>query len=202
MRTVVKPYCCRGVASPYCAGQPLSRPLHRHDAGAKHPTTRPHVVPLLPPSWLTPRAACLASSSLAPRCVGTIRWHTHEHRVATTSTLPVQLTTTTPAYGQNSHPSRALHGARCCPRCALPRREHTLALPPCRAEPSPPSFSPCAGSYCFYVIHNYKRDIPRAFCPRPHRYLPPVSHRRHTAFVFRRSVGAKPSPRMQVLELP
>jgi hypothetical protein len=127
--TAVKPHCRRGVASPYCTGRPLSRPLRRHDTGAKHPATRPRAAPLLPPSLLTPRAARLASSSLAPCRVGTVRWHAHARRVATASTLPVQLTIPTPAYGQNSHPSRALHGARCCPRCALPPRRAITSLP-------------------------------------------------------------------------
>jgi hypothetical protein len=72
-------------------------------------------------------------------------------------------------------------------------RERTLTLASRRAEPSPPSFSPCAGTHCFYVIHNYKRDLPRAFCSCPHRCLPPVSHRHRTTSVFHRSVSAKPS---------
>jgi hypothetical protein len=135
------------------------------------PATRPHTAPLLPPSLLTPRAAHLASSSLAPR------------RVAMASTLHVQLTTPTPAYRQNSHPSRALHSAHCCPHCALP---------PHRAESLAPSLYPCAGPHCFYVIHNYKRDLPRAFCPCPHRCLPPISCHRRTTSVFHRSEGAKP----------
>jgi hypothetical protein len=66
--------------------------------------TRPHTAPLLPPSLLTPRAARLASSSLAPRHVGTMHMHAHARRVARASTLHVQLTTPTPAYRQNSHP--------------------------------------------------------------------------------------------------
>jgi hypothetical protein len=91
------PLAHRGVMSPCCAGRLLSRPLRRHDAGAKSPVTRPH---------LGHRPATLVH-------VGTVRWHAHTCHVATTSTLPVQLTTSTPVYGQNSHPSCALHGA-CC----------------------------------------------------------------------------------------
>jgi hypothetical protein len=106
-----KPHCRQGIVSPCCAGQPLSRPLRHHNTDAKHSTTRPHAAPLLPPSLLTPRASHLASSSLAPRHVGTIHWHTHVHGVAMASTPPVQLTTPMPVYRQNSHPSRALHGA-------------------------------------------------------------------------------------------
>jgi hypothetical protein len=138
---------------------------------------------------LTPRAARLASSSIAPCRVGTVRWHAHARRVATASTLPVQLTIPTPTYGQNSHPSRALHGARCCPRCAL---RHASARSLCRrAEPSPPSLLAQArvASTHYAAI---KEDLPCAFCSCPHRCLPLVSRRRRTASVFRHSVGAKP----------
>jgi hypothetical protein len=38
------------------AGRLLSRPLHHHDAGAKHLVTRPCIAPLLPPPLLAPRA--------------------------------------------------------------------------------------------------------------------------------------------------
>jgi hypothetical protein len=124
LRTVGKLHCRRGVASSCCASQLLSRPLRCHDADAKHPATRPRAAPLLPPSLLTPRAARLASSSLAPRRVGTVRWHAHARRMAMASTLPVQFTTPTPAYGQNSHPSRALHGARCCIATLCAARAH------------------------------------------------------------------------------
>jgi hypothetical protein len=47
---------------------------------------------------------------------------------------------------KNSHPSRALHDTRCCPRCALCC---VSACPLCRcAEPSPLNLSPCAGPRC------------------------------------------------------
>jgi hypothetical protein len=72
-------------------------------------------------------------------------------------------------------------------------RECTLALPLRRAEPSPPSLSPCACPRCLYVIHSYKRDLPCAFCPCPHRCLPLISRRRCPTSIFCRSVGAKPS---------
>jgi hypothetical protein len=42
-------------------------------------------------------------------------------------TLPVQLTILTLAYGQNSHPTRALHDTRC--HCASTPCEHMPALP-------------------------------------------------------------------------
>jgi hypothetical protein len=100
------PLAHRGVASPCCAGRPLSRPLRRHDVGAKHLATRPHAVLLLPPSLLTPRVTNLASSSLAPRRIGTMRWHTHARRMALSSaTLPIQLTTPTPVYRQKKTPT-------------------------------------------------------------------------------------------------
>jgi hypothetical protein len=89
-----------------------------------------------------------------------------------------------------STPSHALHGARCCPCCALCRASARSLYR--RAEPSPPSFSPCAGSRCLYVIRSYKRDIPLAFCPHPHSCLPLVSHRCRTVSVFYRSISAKP----------
>jgi hypothetical protein len=136
---------------------------------------------------LTPHAPRLASISLAPRRVCTVRWQAHAHCVAMTSTLPVQLTTLTPAYGQSSCPRVPLTTpvAALAAHCAA--RAHARSA----AEPSPPSLSPCAGPRCFYVIRNYKRDIPRAFCLCPHHCLPPVSRRRCTASVFHRSVGAK-----------
>jgi hypothetical protein len=61
LRAAGKPHCDRGIASPCCADRSLSSPLHRCDAGAKHPATKPHASPLLPPPLLAPRAA---SSSL------------------------------------------------------------------------------------------------------------------------------------------
>jgi hypothetical protein len=96
-----------------------------------------------------------------------------------------------------STPSRPQHSVASMP--ALPLlpslrstpRERMLALPPRQAESSLPSLSPCVGPRCLYAIHSYKRDLPRAFCPRPHCSLPLVSHHRHTAFVFCRCVGAK-----------
>jgi hypothetical protein len=79
-------------------------------------------------------------------------------------------------------------------RCAL---SHVSARSLCHhAELShhlPPSLSPCAGPRCLYAIRSYKRDLPCAFCPHPHRCLPLVSHRCCPTSVFYRSIGAKPS---------
>jgi hypothetical protein len=46
--------------------------------------------------------------------------------------------------------------------CAL---LHARARSLChRAEPSPPSLSPCTGPRCPHTMRGYKRDLPRAFC--------------------------------------
>jgi hypothetical protein len=62
--TASSPFRCSAVPS-----------LHDRDVGARSSTMISRVAPLLPPSLLTLRAARLASSSLAPRRVGTMRWH-------------------------------------------------------------------------------------------------------------------------------
>jgi hypothetical protein len=66
--------------------------LYGRDAGARSSTVMPRTAPLLPPPLLTPRAARLASSSLASRRVGTMRWHANARRVALSSATPVQRT--------------------------------------------------------------------------------------------------------------
>jgi hypothetical protein len=58
------PFHCSAVPSP-----------HVQDASARSSTAMSHTVPLLPPSLLTPHAAHLASSSLAPHRIGIMRWH-------------------------------------------------------------------------------------------------------------------------------
>jgi hypothetical protein len=81
-RTVTSPPLChRLFTAPMCC-------RFDRDAGARSSTAMPHAAPLLPPSLLTPCAACLASSSLAPRRVGTMRWHTHARRMALSSATP------------------------------------------------------------------------------------------------------------------
>jgi hypothetical protein len=132
----------------------------------------------------------LASSSLAPRCVGTVRCPAHARRLATASTLPVQLTSPTPVYGQNFHPLACSSRHPLLPSLRSAPRECTLDLPP--REPSPPSLSPCACPCWLYAIHSYKRDLPRAFCMCPHRCLPLVRRHHRTTSVFCRSIGAKP----------
>jgi hypothetical protein len=101
----------RGATSPCCIGRPLSRPLRRHDASAKHPVTRPRAASLLPPPLLAP---CVAPSILQLPSPAPGRNYAVARPCAPRGhhqPLPVQLTTPTPAYGENSHPSRALHGA-------------------------------------------------------------------------------------------
>jgi hypothetical protein len=68
-----------------------------------------HVVPLLPP-FLTPHVARLASSSLAPRRVGTMRWHAYVCRVAASIHPLVQLTSSPTAYGQTESPLMSPRG--------------------------------------------------------------------------------------------
>jgi hypothetical protein len=82
----------------------------------------------------------LASSSLAPCRVGTVRWHVHARRMARASTLPAQLTTPMAAYGQNFHPLVCPSRRLLLPRCALRRMRASLLC--CRIELShhlPPS---------------------------------------------------------------
>jgi hypothetical protein len=132
----------------------------------------------------------LASSSLAPCRIGTMRWHAHARRVATASTLPIQLTTLTPAYGQNFHPLACPSRHPLLPRCTL---SHASTCSLCRRVELSHHLPPCAGPRCLYAIRNYKRDLPRAFCPHPHRCLPPGSHRCCLTNVFHHSISAKPS---------
>jgi hypothetical protein len=127
--------CHQGVASPCCVGRSLSSPLHHHDAGAKHPATTPHAVPLLPAALLASRAApsTIQLPSPAPR----------RHRALARPCAPrghhqppVQLTSSPPAYGQKCL-RRRLHASSCrlLPRCALrPRMHaHTVRAWPCAA---------------------------------------------------------------------
>jgi hypothetical protein len=146
------PLAHQGIASPCCAGQPLSRPLRCHDAGAKHP--------------VTPRAARLASSSLAQCYVGTVHWPAHVLRMAKASTLHVQLTTPTLAYGQNSHPSHALRGTHCCYpsascECMPPCRSATAPSCPIPHTRVPPPMLPYLSSDCTGI----KGPLPLAYRP-------------------------------------
>jgi hypothetical protein len=120
--------------------------------------------PLLPPSLLTPHAARLASSSLAPHRVGTMRWHAYVCHVAASIRPLVQLTSSPTAYGQMPStlpPRKAAATATSLLRLAA--RARSLCR---RAEPSPPSLSPCSGPRCPHAMHGYKRDLPHAFYPR------------------------------------
>jgi hypothetical protein len=94
-------------------------------------------VPLLPPSLLTLHAACLASSTLARSCVGTMRWHACVCRVATSIHPLVQLTSSPTAYGQTPSVSPPCKAAATV-TSLLPARARLLYR---RAEPSPPSLS-------------------------------------------------------------
>jgi hypothetical protein len=72
------------------------------------------------------------------------------------------------AYGQTSSalpPSRA--DATMMLLLCLAMRECTLALPPHRAELSPPSLSPCVGPCCPHAMRGYKRGPSHSFftCP-------------------------------------
>jgi hypothetical protein len=79
----------------------------------------PHAAPLLPPSLLTPHAARLASSSVAPHRIGTMHWH-----------APC------PAHHPNAGIWTKFPPLVCPSRCPLlpslrsAPRERTLALPP------------------------------------------------------------------------
>jgi hypothetical protein len=55
--------------------------------------------------------------------------------------------------------------------------ERTLALPLCRAEPSPPSLPPYVGPRCLYVICNYKRELRKL----PHPTSLPVCRSRSSS---------------------
>jgi hypothetical protein len=120
---VLLPFRCSAVSS-----------LHSRDAGARSSTSMSCAVPLLPPSLLTTRVTHLASSSLAPRRVGTMRWHTHVCRVAASIHPLVQLTSSPTAYGQTpsaSPPCKVAATATSLLRLAA--RVSTLAPSPPRA---------------------------------------------------------------------
>jgi hypothetical protein len=123
-----------------------------------------HVVPLLPP-FLTPHVARLASSSLAPRRVGTMRWHACVCRVDASIRPLVQLTSSPTAYGQmpSALPQRKAAATAMSLLC-LAARVSTLALPPCQAVTSL-SLSPCTGPRCPHVMRSYKQDLPVHFVP-------------------------------------
>jgi hypothetical protein len=120
--------------------------------------------------------------------IARVRWHAHVAALIRplSSSPPRHRCTDKTPFSVASMPALPL-----LPSLRSTPHERMLALPPRQAEPSLPSLSPCVGPRCLYAIHSYKRDLPRAFCPRPHRSLPPVSRHRHTAFVFCRCVGAK-----------
>jgi hypothetical protein len=146
--------------SPFCGSAvPL---LRGQDAHARSSTAMSHTGPLLPPSLLTPRAARLASSSLAPCHVGSMRCHARVSHVAASIFPLVQLTPSPTAYRQTpstSPPRKA--AATATSLLCLAVRVSMLALPPHRAGIS---LSPCTGPCCPHAMHNYKRDLPRAFC--------------------------------------
>jgi hypothetical protein len=89
------------------------------------------------PCWHSVRL-CLASSSLALCCVGTVSWHTHACHVATTSP-PVQLTSSSLAYRQKCL-RRRLHASSCrlLPCHALRQRvlARTVRARPCATRRS------------------------------------------------------------------
>jgi hypothetical protein len=161
------PLVHRGVASPYCASRPLSS---RGAATMLTPSTSRHGLVqrlcFLLPYWHRGRA----SSRSPPRCLGTRR-----HRALACLCVPrghgrtllVQLTVPTPAYRQNSHPTLALHDARC--RCASAPRERTPALSPCQAVPS--HARTCCHPWCPIrppVARVYKAPSPlHIVCPPP-----------------------------------
>jgi hypothetical protein len=159
----------------------------------------PRAAPLLPPSLLTPRAVRLASSSVAPHRVGTMRWHAHARHVALSSTTPclahysdADVRTKLLRHRPHANPlplSASLHA--CSRACALALSEHGRAL---AATPSHP-IGPGARSY--------KRGPSRSFCLCPHRCLPLVSHHRLCFPLLHRCQAISPhlSPRPQVLEL-
>jgi hypothetical protein len=90
-----------------------------------------HVAHLLPPFLLTLHAARLASSSLAPRRVGTMHWHARVCRVAASIRPLVQLTSSLTAYEQTSSasPPRKVVATVTSLLC-LAARASTLTLPP------------------------------------------------------------------------
>jgi hypothetical protein len=93
--------------------------------------------PLLPPSLPTPRAGGLASSSLAPRRVGTMRWHARVCCVAASIHPLVQLTSLPTTYGQTLSASLPLKAAATAMSLLrLAARVSTLALLPRRAVTS------------------------------------------------------------------
>jgi hypothetical protein len=105
--------------------------LRGRDARAKSSTAMSHAAPLLPPSLLTPHVSRLASSSLAPHRIGTMRWHACMCRMATSIHPLVQLTSSPTAYGQTpsvSPPGKAATTAMSL--LCLAARVSTLALPP------------------------------------------------------------------------
>jgi hypothetical protein len=125
-----------------------------------------HVAHLLPPSLLTLHAARLASSSLAPRRVGTMHWHARVCRVAASIHPLVQLTSSPTAYEQTSSaspPRKVVATVTSLLRIAA--RVSTLTLPPRRAVTSL-SLSHCTSPRCPHAMRGYKRDLPRACCPR------------------------------------
>jgi hypothetical protein len=96
-----------------------------------------HAAPLLPPSLLTPHAARLASSSLAPCHIVTMHWHACVCRVAASIRPLVRLTSSPTVYGQTpsaSPPRKAAATTTSLPRLAA--RASMLALPLHRAVTS------------------------------------------------------------------
>jgi hypothetical protein len=115
----------------YCSAMPS---LRGRDAHARSSTAMSHAAPLLPPSLLTPHAARLASSSLAPCRVGTMRWHACVCCVAASIHPLVQLTSSPMAYEQTpsvSPPRKA--AATVMSLLCLAAHASTLALLPRRA---------------------------------------------------------------------
>jgi hypothetical protein len=129
----------------------------------------------------------LASSSLAPYCIGTMRWHAHEHHVATTS-HPLSIS---PPHQRctDKRPPRRLHARprplqhRCC---ALLR---TRALPLSHHLPLSLLAQACIAPTLYAAI---KEDPPIHLSVPP--LLPPTGKppRSRLASVFHHFVGAKP----------
>jgi hypothetical protein len=140
----------------HCSAVPS---LHGRDAGARSSTTMSHTAPLLPTSLLTPCAAHLASSSLAPRHVGTMRWHAHVCHVAASILTLVQLTSLPMAYKQrpSASPPRKVAAALCYAReharSATTLSHHfSLSLAPCTGPSCPTQCAAIKGTSPVHVV--------------------------------------------------
>jgi hypothetical protein len=162
----------------------------------------PHTMPLLPPSLLTPRAARLASSSLAPRRVGAMHLHAHARRVALSSATPLssslprrRRTDKTPSVLSPCKSPAIVHlAARLC------LRVHAHTVQPQPSASHHPKLS--RRSRCSQL---QKRTLP--FILSAHQPLPPSDKpsppHRLSFSLLRRCQAISPhlSPRVQVPEL-